>query len=120
MATLRILRGAVRLVPFSPCRVRRACGQPSLQQTYACAAPGSAISVLNLLRKAAHWAGVLACCASFTVSRLGARLGNHTSYQFLEANSDFGTPRGGRRTVPIRNPSPTPLTLPSLTTRIVN
>ena len=39
------------------------------------------------------------------VSRLGARLGNHTSYQFCFENCAFGTPRGGRRTVPIRSPS---------------
>ena len=42
---------------------------------------------------------------SFIVGRLGARLGNQTSYQFCEANLDLGTPRGGRRTVPMRKPS---------------
>src|SRR5258708_1266463 len=52
--------------------------------------------------------------------RLDARreVGNHTSYQFCGANLFLGTPRGGRRTVPMRMPSPSILLLPSLTTRI--
>jgi len=33
-------------------------------------------------------------CAIFMVSRLGARLGNHTSYQFFAVKSAFGTSRG--------------------------
>ena len=37
-----------------------------------------------------------------------ARFGNHTSYQFCAENSLFGTPRGGRRTVPIRVPHSRP------------
>ena len=61
--------------------------------------------------------GVLACWANFMVSTLGARLGNQTSYQFCPANASLGTPRGGRRTVPIRMPSPSTRALPSLTTR---
>jgi hypothetical protein len=52
------------------------------------------------------------------VGRLGARLGNQTSYQFCEANLDLGTPRGGRRTVPMRKPSFFALELPSLTMRM--
>ncbi len=52
------------------------------------------------------------------VGTLGARFGNHTSYQFCGAKADFGTPRGGRRTVPMRVPSPSTRGLPSLTTRI--
>src|SRR5437867_10953279 len=47
---------------------------------------------------------------------LGARLGSQTSYQFRLAYCDFGTPRGGRRTVPILSPSPRCLGLPSRTT----
>ncbi len=39
------------------------------------------------------------------VSTLGAKVGNHTSYQFCAAYSALGTPRGGRRTVPILKPS---------------
>jgi hypothetical protein len=65
----------------------------------------------------AHWAGVVASCPSFIVSTLGARFGNQTSYQFFDANSVFGTPLGGRRTVPIRIPSPSIRSLPSLKTR---
>ena len=57
------------------------------------------------LANAAHSAGVVAACPSFIVSRLGARFGNQTSYQFFDENSVLGTPRGGRRTVPIRKPS---------------
>src|SRR5262245_51229673 len=78
---------------------------------------GLAISARYFLAKARHCAGVAAARPSFMVGTLGARVGNHTSYQFREANSDFGTPRGGRRTVPIRGPSPALLALPSLTTR---
>jgi hypothetical protein len=40
------------------------------------------------------------------VPTLGARFGNHTSYQSCDENWAFGTPRGGLRTVPIRVPSP--------------
>ena len=43
--------------------------------------------------------------ASLTVSAAGARFGSHTSYQLPDANAAFGTPRGGRRTVPMRKPS---------------
>src|SRR5512134_205345 len=64
----------------------------------------------------AHSRAVPAFCASFMVSLLGARLGNQTSYQFCDENSVFGTPRGGRCTVPMRMPSPSLLLLPSLTT----
>eukprot|EP01137_Pigoraptor_chileana_P034650 Opistho-2@27513 len=52
------------------------------------------------------------------VSALGARLGYQTSYQFCAANCALGTPRGGRRTVPMRSPSSAPRALPSRTTRI--
>ena len=54
----------------------------------------------------------------FIVSTLGARLGNHTSYQLPDANCALGTPRGGRRTVPMRSPSSFALGVPSLTIRI--
>jgi hypothetical protein len=40
------------------------------------------------------------------------------SYQLPEENSDFGTPRGGLRTVPMRSPSSFALGPPSLTIRI--
>lgn len=80
--------------------------------------PASAISARYFLAKTAHWPGLETCWPSFTVSRLGARLGNQTSYQFRRVNSDFGTPRGGRRTVPMRRPSPSARGLPSRTTRI--
>jgi hypothetical protein len=66
----------------------------------------------------AHCAGVVAARPSVMVSTLGARLGSQTSYQFCVANSDFGTPRGGRRTVPMRWPSPGLRALPSCTTRM--
>jgi len=56
--------------------------------------------------KADHCSGEVAPSPSFIVLTLGARLGNQTSYQFRAENSFFGTPRGGRRTVPIRVPSP--------------
>ena len=79
---------------------------------------GVAISARYFLVNAAHWAGVLAFCPSFMASRLGARFGNHTSYQFCDANMVLGTPRGGRRTVPMRVPSPSTRGLPSLTTRM--
>jgi hypothetical protein len=52
------------------------------------------------------------------VGRLGERLGNQTSYQFCEANLDLGTPRGGRRTVPMRRPSFFARGVPSLTMRM--
>ena len=41
----------------------------------------------------------------FIVGTLGARFGNHTSYQSSAANRALGTPRGGLRTVPMRSPS---------------
>jgi hypothetical protein len=52
------------------------------------------------------------------VSTLGDRFGYQTSYQSCDANSAFGTPLGGRRTVPIRVPSPSALGLPNLMTRM--
>jgi len=55
---------------------------------------------------------------SLTVFGEGARFGNQTSYQLPDENSDFGTPRGGRLTVPIRNPSFGTLLVPSRTIRI--
>ena len=58
------------------------------------------LAEVYLREKAFHWAGVFAVSPSFIVSRLGASVGNHTSYQSWDANSAFGTPRGGRRTVP--------------------
>src|SRR5262245_30224967 len=51
------------------------------------------------------------------VAGLGARFGNHTSYQSCDANSLFGTPRGGRRTEPMRVPSFAALRSPNRTTR---
>ena len=67
---------------------------------------------------ATHRPGVVASCPSFIVSGLGARFGNQASYQFRAANCSLGTPLGGRRTVPIRVPSLSLLSLPSLTTRM--
>src|SRR6185295_13837531 len=64
-----------------------------------------AISALYFLTKAAHCAGVCAAWPSVIVATEGARVGNHTSYQLSDANLTFGTPRGGRRTVPMRSPS---------------
>lgn len=66
---------------------------------------------------AAHCLAVVLFWANFMVCTLGARFGNQTSYQFCDENSAFGTPRGGRRTVPMRRPSPSILLLPSLTMR---
>ena len=51
------------------------------------------------------------------VAALGASCGNQTSYQSSAAKRDFGTPRGGRRTVPIRRPSPGRRGAPSRTMR---
>src|SRR5881227_1290990 len=79
---------------------------------------GVAISARYLLMNFAHCAGVWAESANFIVGRLGARLGNQMSYQFCDANLAFGTPRGGRRTVPMRRPSFLALGLPSRTMRI--
>src|SRR5438552_6431168 len=79
---------------------------------------GRAISARYFLKKARHSFGVAARCAIFMVSTLGARFGNQTSYQFCDANAFLGTPRGGRRTVPMRGPSRSALALPNLTTRI--
>src|SRR5438552_3156314 len=78
---------------------------------------GRAISARYFLKKARHSFGVVARCAIFMVSTLGARFGNQTSYQFCDANAFLGTPRGGRRTVPMRGPSRSVLALPNLTTR---
>ena len=55
---------------------------------------GVAISWWYFLTNFAHSSGELAPWPSFIVSTLGARFGNHTSYQFSEANFAFGTPRG--------------------------
>src|SRR5215468_3046118 len=79
---------------------------------------GVDISARYFLMNLFHWAGVVAERASFMVGRLGARLGNQTSYQFCEANLALGTPRGGRRTVPMRKPSFLALGVPSLTMRM--
>src|SRR5215475_4910921 len=49
---------------------------------------------------------------------LGERLGSQTSYQLSFENRVFGTPRGGRRTVPSRTPSSGVRGVPSLTIRI--
>jgi hypothetical protein len=56
---------------------------------------------------------------SFTVASLGESSGSHTSYQLSEANFAFGTPLGGRRTVPMRKPSPRSLGMPRRTTLAV-
>ena len=61
---------------------------------------GVVISARYLRANTAHWLAVPACSPNFIVARLGARFGNQTSYQFCDANRAFGTPRGGRRTVP--------------------
>jgi hypothetical protein len=58
---------------------------------------------------------VLADRPNFTVSMLGASTGSQTSKKFLEERWLVGTPRGGRRTVPIRNPSPGNRSLPRRT-----
>src|SRR5262245_50140298 len=71
----------------------------------ACLASGAAISARYLLLNADHCAGDTAAWASFMVATLGARVGNHTSNQFCFENCALGTPRGGRRTVPILVPS---------------
>ena len=60
---------------------------------------------------------VVPCSAIFIVSGVGARFGNQTSYQLSAAKRSFGTPRGGRRTVPMRSPSPATRGVPSLTMR---
>src|SRR5260370_8612185 len=78
---------------------------------------GRAISARYFLKKARHSFGVVARCAIFMVSTLGARFGNQTSYQFCDANAFLGTPRGGRRTVPNRGPPPPAPPSPNLTTR---
>jgi hypothetical protein len=49
---------------------------------------------------------VAAVNACVTASTEGASSGSQMSYQFCRACSAFGTPRGGRRTVPMRRPSP--------------
>ena len=49
---------------------------------------------------------------------LGASVGSQTSYQSSLANFVFGTPRGGRRTVPRRRPSPLRRVVPNRTIRI--
>jgi hypothetical protein len=77
-----------------------------------------AISARYFLMNLLHCAGVSAESPSFMDGRLGARLGNQTSYQFCEENLDLGTPRGGRRTVPMRKPSSFARGLPSLTMRM--
>lgn len=51
------------------------------------------------------------------IATLGASVGNQTSYQFWDENWAFGTPRGGRRTVPIRVPSFGSRGVPRRTTR---
>jgi len=68
----------------------------------------SGIALRRTLRQPVR-AAIAAFCAaefarrpSFTASVLGARFGYQTSYQSCAENSDFGTPRGGRRTVPMR------------------
>jgi len=81
-------------------------------------ASGVDISARYLLTKVAHWTEVVAAYPNFIVPTLGAKFGNQTSYQFCDANSDFDTPRGERRTVPIRNPSPLFRAFPSLTKRM--
>src|SRR5262245_46411086 len=52
-----------------------------------------------------------------TVAASGARIGSQTSYQSSFAWRDLGTPRGGRRTVPMRSPSPGALGVPRRTIR---
>src|SRR5262245_45567819 len=49
---------------------------------------------------------------------LGERFGSQTSYQLSFENRVFGTPRGGRRTVPSLTPSSGVRGVPSLTIRI--
>src|SRR4030043_1398642 len=78
---------------------------------------GGAISARYLRKKAFHSSSVLALWPILIVSGLGARFGNHTSYQFCEAYLVLGTPRGGRLTVPIRIPSSGTLSVPRRTMR---
>jgi hypothetical protein len=61
---------------------------------------------LYFLENARHAASDFDASHARIVSSLGARFGNHTSYQFPVEKAALGTPRGGRLTVPIRNPSP--------------
>jgi hypothetical protein len=69
-----------------------------------CLAAGAAISARYFLVNADHSAQDAASCPSLMVPVLGARFGNQTSYQSRVENCAFGTPRGGRRTVPILVP----------------
>ena len=62
---------------------------------------------------------VAAAWPSATSWALGASSGSQTSYQFCAACSLFGTPRGGRLTVPMRRPSPRMRPVPSRTMRTV-
>ena len=65
----------------------------------------------DLAEKRPDWSIVVRCISA----ALGANVGNQTSYQSSLANLAFGTPRGGRRTVPMRSPSPRRRVLPSRT-----
>ena len=76
-------------------------------------------AVASRLANTAHSRSVFAARPSFTVAAPGARIGNHTSYQFPDACLPFGTPRGGCRTVPMRKPSPRNLGVPRRTIRAV-
>jgi hypothetical protein len=80
-------------------------------------ASGADISAWYFLVNFDQSAGDAAPRPSFIASTLGARFGNHTSYQFCFENCAFGTPRGGRRTVPIRVPSLGSRGVPRRTTR---
>ena len=55
----------------------------------------------------------------FMSSALGASTGNQTSYQSSREKSALGTPRGGRRTVPRRVPSPAARAVPRRTMRML-
>src|SRR5262245_18837323 len=57
-------------------------------------------------------------CANVKSAWLGARFGNHTSNQLSAEYRVLGTPRGGRRTVPILMPSSGCLGVPSRTIRM--
>src|SRR5262245_55158964 len=81
---------------------------------------GCAISARYRLANTRHSRSVFAERPAVTAAADGDKFGYQTSYQFADANFDLGTPRGGRRTVPIRSPSPAARGVPRRTTRITS
>ena len=103
----------------SPYGNTKQVGEEIIRDTCSAYTGLQAISLRYFFSNARHCLSVFAFCPIFIVSTLGARFGSQTSYQFCELNAVLGTPRGGRRTVPIRRPSPATRSLPSLNTRNV-